>query len=556
LSLRDARLFIIALCRLPKKDQKKILSKIVSVLNSGLVSVKEGGKLGRASFTPSSFHEEIASFIARVITLTSAAVDAVAAGKGHQELLSREIGETHYHLPSFIDASERNDDFELNESDWYKRESCYMGILSDWESAVLPLQRLNDPIKPLSDVDVSKFSSSLELALDLGFELARSDRCHLVFAAWNASSKISGWDSKDWSGPMSVADFNKCGNALKLINLRNDICQLHWEFDDDEKSVPNSFLTKLLKEKKRRGGLTMKNSYLNRIGFLLKGLPESLKMLECLNKNVCDLGDTQTSSGDFTTIEATLAYNSFFISMFTKSNSDFISSMLRRVKDCRRKRKGSSISAESLDEGAMEDDVSDDSGESESGCPDDFEDEDDAEAKLDGISRLHDACTSIGAAPLHPDWLDTNCQLRQRIPQSTAMDMTENAISILSDFGLLSFSKFKSALQRALSSSNERKDKSDQVDKSLALPLIILSGIQDSDNNTSADETLWRNVLVGVCNMDEKSFQVVLDEFPCKNASSAKDSFIPNSSHRIRGKLQDCGSLADGLSSTMSKYRA
>ena len=83
--------------------------------------------------------------------------------------------------------------------------------------------------------------------------------------------------------------------------------------------------------------------------------------------------------------------------------------MSRQVKDCRRKRKGSSISAESLDEGAMEDDVSDDSGESESGCPDDFEDEDDAEAKLDSISRRHDAYTSIGAASFHPDLLDTHC---------------------------------------------------------------------------------------------------------------------------------------------------
>jgi len=273
---------------------------------------------------------------------------------------------------------------------------------------------MNDLVKPLLDVDFSKFLSSLELALDLGFELARLDRCHLVFTAWNASSKLCGWDSKVWSGSMSVADFNGCGNALKLFHFRNDICQIHWEFDDDEKFVPDSFLTTLLKEKKRRGDLTMKASYLNRIGFLMKGLPESLKMLEDLNKNVSDLGHTQISSGDFTTIKATLAYTSFFISMFTKSNSNFIFSILRRVRKCGRKRKGSSISADSLDEGAMEDDVSDDSGESESGCPDDFEDEDDAEAKLDGISRLHDVCTLIGAAPLHPDWLDTNCQLRQR----------------------------------------------------------------------------------------------------------------------------------------------
>jgi len=136
-----------------------------------------------------------------------------------------------------------------------------MGVLLDWESAVLPLPRMNDLVKPLSDVDVSKFLSSLELALDLGFELARSDRCHLVFAAWNASSKLCRWHSKVWSGPMSVADFNGCGNALKLFHFRNDICQIHWAFDDDdEKFVPDSFLTALLTEKKRCGDLTMKAS--------------------------------------------------------------------------------------------------------------------------------------------------------------------------------------------------------------------------------------------------------------------------------------------------------
>jgi hypothetical protein len=208
-------------------------------------------------------------------------------------------------------------------------------------------------------------------------------------------------------------DVSARGNASKLIRLRNDVCQIFWEFDEEEKFIPNSFLTKIVKERKKNAGVA-RVQYLKRIGFLLKGLPESLKMLDCLSKKVTD-DNNQISSGDFVAIEATLAYTSFFISMFTKSDSDFLSVMLRDVKNCNaRKRKGSSISADSLEEGGMDDDDSDDSEESESGCPDDFGDDDDAEAKLDGISRLHDACMTNGAAPLHPDWLDTSCQLRHR----------------------------------------------------------------------------------------------------------------------------------------------
>jgi hypothetical protein len=157
--------------------------------------------------------------------------------------------------------------------------------------------------------------------------------------------------------------------------------------------------------------------------------------------------NNQISSGDFVAIEATLAYTSFFISMFTKSDSDFLSVMLRDVKNCNaRKRKGSSISADSLEEGGM-DDESDDSEESESGCPDDFGDDDDAEAKLDGISRLHDACMTNGAAPLHPDWLDTSCQLRHRVAQATAVVLAESALCELTDFGLMSYAKYTNALQ-------------------------------------------------------------------------------------------------------------
>jgi len=121
LLLRYACFFIIVLYHLPKKEHKRILLKLVSVLHVGLVRLSDGGCLGVLSSASLLFHEEISGFIAKLITLTSAAVDAVAAGKGHLELLSQEIGETHYHLPSFIDTSERNVDFGLNKSDWYKR---------------------------------------------------------------------------------------------------------------------------------------------------------------------------------------------------------------------------------------------------------------------------------------------------------------------------------------------------------------------------------------------------------------------------------------------------
>jgi hypothetical protein len=179
LTLRDARLFVIAICRLPRKEQKKVLSKTVSVLNASLIHIRSDEQLLQA-FTS---NKEASGFVARVITLSSAAVDAVTAGKSHLDLISQEIGETHYHLPSLIDISERNVDFEVNDNDWYKRELCYMGLLSDWESAILPVPRTDDTVRPLSDEDLAKFSSSLEAALEIDFESARLDHCHLTFCA-------------------------------------------------------------------------------------------------------------------------------------------------------------------------------------------------------------------------------------------------------------------------------------------------------------------------------------------------------------------------------------
>lgn len=65
-----------------------------------------------------------------------------------------------------------------------------------------------------------------------------------------------------------------------------------------------------------------------------------------------------------------------------------------------------------------------------------------------------------------------------------------------------------------------------------------------------------KEAIAGLCNVDQEAFQLVIDELPCRNTGAVKEAFIPNSSHRIRRKLQDCGSLADGLPSTLSEYHA
>lgn len=106
---------------------------------------------------------------------------------------------------------------------------------------------------------------------------------------------------------------------------------------------------------------------------------EGLKSLEVLQPTLVssDPRHPEQQVEKITTCELLVSYISILISFHTTTTTELTSAILPREKmRCDRKRKGSSISAESQEgEGGMNEDVSDDSCGSES-IQNDFEEED------------------------------------------------------------------------------------------------------------------------------------------------------------------------------------
>lgn len=167
LSLRDARLFVLCFTRLPKDDQVKILSKSLSMLSSFFGNVKQD-KQSKNFFV---IHKDCSSFLARVITLTSIMIDAVTIGQPIFDSLADYIGQLHYYLPSIVEVDNESD---LDETDWYRSESYFMGLWEEWESSALPPVEFNMLNQPLSNDEVEKYKSILESAMDLGFDTGKS----------------------------------------------------------------------------------------------------------------------------------------------------------------------------------------------------------------------------------------------------------------------------------------------------------------------------------------------------------------------------------------------
>ena len=548
LSLRDARLFAILVFRLKGEDRMKILSNLVNVLYSNLSNTKENKELTEMFIKC----KEASGFLARVITVCLTMADVVCAGNELFDLLCQQIGPTHYHLPSFIEPSIYGDSPEENECDWYKKETCFMGLFSDWESPITPAVGSIESDEPLSVTDLSKLKTVLEISLNLGFESAKVDRCHLLFSAWNASGKVSCWDKSPRAGTFTIKKFSECGDALKMIKLRDEMCHTYTKVGKDVNSIPESFLSKILKKKSSFRGTETTHSG---VGLLKQGLTESIAYLKDFDGNSSSEIVSETISSIFVSYEATVSYISFLISMFTKSDNEFLSTFVKPDKARNgRKRKGSSLSADSLEDG-LEDEISDESGESESGYPD-FDD-DDEEAKLDGISRLHDVCSVIGAAPFHPDWLDINCRYRSGISEDMALDSAEKAFASLINFGNKIFSQYKNCIQRAFFSFWKLEPQ--QLGFDYSLPFLIMSTLQQSEESNGREEeneTGWKKAVANIFNVDESVIHLITGKLHCRNKCSVKEAFCPNSAQRIRGKLQEFSSSIDGWEASTSEHRA
>ncbi len=163
LSLRDTRLFILCLSRLPKEDQQAMLSKLLTILSAHLGKGNKDGLLEKLI----TAEKDCASFLARVISMTSIMIDIIAVGHPLLHSLARHIGSLRYYLPSIVELDSES---ELDENDWYRSESCFMGLWEEWESSALPPVEMNNITEPLSGDELKAFQSILEAVMGIGFD--------------------------------------------------------------------------------------------------------------------------------------------------------------------------------------------------------------------------------------------------------------------------------------------------------------------------------------------------------------------------------------------------
>jgi hypothetical protein len=548
LSIRDARLFAVALARTPKKERRILVAKLVNMLHDCLESLRTDVALKEVLVSSPVY----SGFVARVLTVCSTMIDMVSSGKLLVEHLCEYIGQLHYHLPSFIETDETIDTpTQECVNDWYSRESCFMGLWPDWESAALPHMELppRNDFEPLSGDDIIKYRKLLANAMELGFQSAKNDKCQLVFGSWNASAKVCGIDNEVWIGPTNFDTMARLDNAMKLNHIRDDICELYSCLAKDESSKPKSYLSCLLRRKRSKQPEQFDPS--RSVEHLKNAASESVKMLRDITKATTAI-EGELSPGDCVVAEATLSYISFLASMFTTTETELLTTLVKCDKP-RRKRKSSSFSGESMGEGGDDGDCSDESGESD-GYHDFEDDEDEEEAQMDGIAKLHHVCNILGASPFHPDWLDETCRLRSGISEAASVEFAEQMLRALTGFATGVFTQYSRTLAEVISNC-PADDLEGTINGTAALSVI--RGIHNIDSEAAiTDAPDWQNDIAMAFGIDFDLVRFIFSGLKCKNAEAVKESYALNSAQRIKGKLQDFVASGSGWLPNSPEYRA
>ncbi len=317
--------------------------------------------------------------------------------------------------------------------------------------------------------------------------------------------------------------------------MRDDICNLYRELEPSKDYVPDSLLSQQLKTQASKKSNSSSSSIVSEgVIHLRCALLSNFDMLKNLTENCKIVGDTP-SSADFAVLESSVVYTSFLISMLTTSGTDFLSAIMPKDKTREdKKRKGSSATADSYD-----DDVSEDSADSEI-----YElDDDDDDTKSECISRFHEICEDLGASPVHPDWLDKSCSLRAGIGKSAVVEMAESALRVLTEFGSIVYDRYLHSLNILFVEESAEKNKS-------RLPLNVVNGIVHGEASSG-----WHEHIGELYTLDSKIVSLIESGLSCRNLSMVKEAWTPYSAHRIRGKLQSTMAM-NGWPVTSPELRA
>ena len=509
LSLQDARLFLMAAGRLKPAERIDLLSKLNASVRMSLATLVESDSFLEALRK----NREFSSFIARLITVCSNLTLLVVYPHLNERLRSQVKQGCHLELPGFV-----------SECDWYRSERCYMGVFSDWESPRAPLSE-NGEIITLSSSLADDFAWVLRQALALGFQTAKSDRGHLLFASWNALGSRPLWEPQPkkeqpsnhvWDCLLdelkNTKEDQEVGFANVLTYIRDDICQL---YSDMQAHLTQS------KDINATTATEIKKSLFS----VVKNGDRALSaLLDC----------EDTSAELFTSLDATVNYISFGIASHTKPSDDDVFSMSRVSLERGRRPRGDSLDSER--------DHSDlDSMDSDS--------DDDPASRI--RERLQAACTNVGAAPTHPDYLDDNCALLFGVTPDEALAVASTAVRALTNLISTCQTRHNLCLQNALKNLQRGQDTGNAAGNDIifarkvyllasryGMELNHLGSLFAEDENGGYLQIAEQ--LAALFNLETDSLEHYVSGRETENIlDETKTAWCPNSAQRILGRYQE-----------------
>lgn len=501
LSLYDARIFLAAFARLPIEEQTSSLTSLLATVDkkvaqmlTGSLAIIVGG-----------------SFVARVTTLCVNTYLMIVFGVHIRGALNLVLGDSltlTSHPPLLRGRSE-----------WYFPDSCYMGVFGDWEDSALPSFQFS----PVSvDPKLSGILQRvLENALALGYATASTDKCHLLYAAWNALGKRDLWNDIS----TNIIEFTALPNNLSclILQLRGEMCLVQRKVKGVHgERVRSTTLIRAIEVKEKANSLQTSAVEVN--GLLRGMIRKASKLVDALLRKFVpsDVSIDQNIPPEiFCLLEACAVYLSFAVSSYTKSSRDFFSSTLLSMTSRTRNR----ARGYSTDSDAML---------SKGGSVGSHD-------EADTLERLQDVCECLGAVPAYPDWLDNSCRLLESVSNAEAAEAAHEALVCLTK--LISFGLVQNQLltRRAFTNLNESKD--DAGIAALATRLCWLNHYETDESimgeSLYVNKREYKSDIGELCKVDPSFLDILLSEAAGAGRHGAKAAWCPHSAQRMPGRFQD-----------------
>jgi hypothetical protein len=470
LSYFDARTFMLAFNDLSIEEKRTHLECMVEGMMNLLQSVTSN-ESRRMFFTSNC--GETTTFLGRVLVLCYSMVSSVLAGRELQAIFKVQMASFSPEVPR-CPGNIR----------WHRRESTYLGLFGSWDSSALPecVTERNASIVPKTALDDLK--SVFEKAFSLSFDCAPSDFCYLMFVTWNGLHQLP----KDGMEEEQNCSFTSStwDNPMKILQLRNDVCRTH-----------NTLRTMSAQRLK----MTLKH-------MIMQAHASVESILAEFSLEDSEMGQSIPAPA-MVLLAALPLYVSFAVACFTERGNDPFSTNLSQSAGVRGQRERT-YSSESE---ALNSDV--DSDLEECGL----------KVRESTLSRLRQTCDALGAAPMHPDWLDVSCRLRDGLDFVELSDMTELALKTLSRLAAVSCRQLEKHQSLAISEAMDNDSSTDKYN----LVVSLIHG--------------YGSLLP--CSMEVLEDIYSITECPVKVLEELQDTSSESKVHQIRNKF--CPVSGQGL---------